>query len=308
MKKGLIFDVQKFSLHDGPGIRTTIFFKGCPLRCKWCHNPESISNLPQLNYDKKKCVLCGTCVKFVKNDGIKINKNNLEVDFRKHDQNFKLVEICPHRAFGIYGKFMEIEELVKDILKDKEYYDNSNGGVTFSGGEALYQIEFISKLGYKLKEKNVKICLDISGFDPNNIIEKTFDFIDLYLLDYKLSVREKEKQKKYLGQKIDIEKTLDLLEKNKKKVILRCPIIPSVNDNLEHFKEISILGEKYSCIKQIDLLPYHNMKKNKFFLPLIKVEEFKIPKSGDKENWERILINLNCKKVKKGEKNVSVEI
>lgn len=246
--KGLVFDIQKFSIHDGPGIRTTVFFKGCSLKCKWCHNPESIFPFKQLNYNEKKCTLCGTCIKYVKNDGIKIENEKLVIDFKKHNNNFELVKICPNSAYSIYGKELGIEELIENILKDKDYYDNSNGGVTFSGGEALNQIDFIEALGKKLKEYGIHICLDFSGFDPNNLLERTFDFVDMYLLDFKL--KNTDNQLKFLGKKLNICDILDKLEIQQKDVYLRCPIIPSVNDTEEHFDEIIKLLDNYLCIKK----------------------------------------------------------
>lgn len=293
--KGLIFDIQKFSIHDGPGIRTTIFFKGCSLRCKWCHNPESIFPYKQLNHDMKKCILCGTCIKYVKNNGIKIENNELIIDFKKHNNNFELIKICPNNAFEIYGKEIEIDELIKIILKDKDYYDNSNGGVTFSGGEALNQIDFIKNLGKKLKEYDIHICLDFSGFDPNNLLEKTFNFTDIYLLDFKL--KNSDKQLQYLEKNLNIDIILDKLEKNKKIVYLRCPIIPSVNDNEEHFNEIIKLLDKYSCIEKVDILPYHNLKKSKRFYPAIIKEDFRIPTNNDKKRWKEFLKKSKKRKI-----------
>ncbi|WP_291255986.1 glycyl-radical enzyme activating protein [Fusobacterium sp.] len=285
-KKGLIFDIQKFSIHDGPGIRTTIFFKGCSLRCAWCHNPESICPQQQLSYNPKKCQLCGTCVKYVNSKGINIKNNQLNIDFSIHNNSFQLVNICPFKAYEILGKEYTSNEIIDIILKDKEYYDNSNGGVTFSGGEALNQIDFICELGHKLKALNINICLDISGYDTNNFIDKTFDFVDIYLLDFKIF--NSKLQKKYINKNFKIDDLLNKFEKNKKKVILRCPIIPNINNTTEHFQKIEEYIIKYSCIKDINLLPYHNLRKNKKFLSFIKIQDFNLFTEEEKTNLKKL--------------------
>lgn len=289
-KKGLVFDIQKFSIHDGPGIRTTIFFKGCSLRCAWCHNPESILPQPQLSYDPKKCQLCETCVKYVNSKGIYINNNQLEIDFSIHNTSFELVNICPFKAYEILGKYYTSEELITIILRDKEYYDNSNGGVTFSGGEALNQIDFIYELGKKLKTLGINICLDISGYDINGFINKTFEFVDTYLLDFKIF--NSKIQENYIKKSFEIDNILDKLEKNNKNVILRCPIIPTVNNTEEHFKKIKEYLSKYSCIKDINLLPYHNLKKNKKYLKFIDIQEFNLFTEEEKKQLKKLEENF----------------
>ena len=285
---GIVFDVQRFSVNDGEGIRTTIFLKGCSLRCKWCHNPESISPKIQLNYNPKKCVLCGKCVKHVNGDGIEIVDGKLKIDFCKHEQNFQLIDVCPYKAYSKYGKEYTVDELVDIVLKDKDYYDNSNGGVTFSGGEAINQIDFVRQLGLKLKNLGIHICLDVSGYDPANNIEKTLDFVDEYLLDYKLT--NKFDYKTYIGKEFNVYKVLDLLKNNNKSVILRCPIIPSVNDTEEHFKAICDISNKYSnIIRYVDILPYHNMVKAYKFRYINDYRKFRVPSEKDKNKWKEIL-------------------
>ncbi len=295
--KGLIFDIQKFSIHDGPGIRTTIFFKGCSLRCAWCHNPESISPQIELNYNSNKCRLCKKCIKYVKEEGIKIENNNLVINFDKHRFNFDLVNVCPYKAFSTYGTEYTLDELVNIVMQDKDYYDNSSGGVTFSGGEAINQIDFLVALGKKLKELGIHLTLDISGFNPKNHIEKTIDFIDLYLIDFKINEKDEEKQKKYLGKKVKPSTTLDLLNKYNKDVYLRCPIIPEVNNNNNHFREIIEYSKTYSNIKEINILPYHNMSKQIKFKEIIQRKNFRIPSEEDILNWKNFF-KLNNKKAK----------
>lgn len=286
-KKGVVFDIQRFSVNDGPGIRTTIFMKGCYLRCPWCHNPESISPKIQLKYNEKKCIACGKCVEYVNGDGIKIINDKLSIDFNKHDQNFELINICPKKAYSIYGKEYSSDEIIEIIMKDIDYYNTSNGGVTFSGGEAINQFEFIKEISTKLKVLGIHICLDISGYDPENRIEKTVDFVDEYLLDYKLT--EKEDYNKYIRREFDFYKVLEILNNHNKSVILRCPIIPNVNDNEVHFKAICNISNNYKNIRYVDILPYHNLIKIFKFKYENKHKKYEVPIYDMKASWKKIL-------------------
>lgn len=286
-RKGIVFDIQRFSVNDGPGIRTTIFMKGCYLRCPWCHNPESISTKLQLKYNPRKCTACGKCVEHVNGDGIKIINDKLSIDFNKHDQNFELVNVCPNNAYEIYGKEYSSDELIEIIIKDIDYYNVSGGGVTFSGGEAINQFEFIKEVSIKLKEIGIHICLDISGYDPENQIEKSIEFIDEYLLDYKLT--EKESYKKNIKREFDFYKVIEVLKNHNKSTILRCPIIPSVNDYEDHFKAICKISNDYENIRYVDILPYHSLTKMYKFKYINKHKKYEVPNKDMKELWKKIL-------------------
>jgi glycyl-radical enzyme activating protein len=286
-RKGIVFDIQRFSVNDGPGIRTTVFLKGCYLRCPWCHNPESISPKIQLRYNSKKCTTCGKCVEYVNGDGIEIINNKLRIDFNKHDQNFELINVCPNKAYETYGKKYSSDELVEIIMKDVDYYNISNGGVTFSGGEAINQFEFIKEVAIKLKKMGIHICLDISGYDPENNIENSVGFVDEYLLDYKLT--KKEDYKIYIKREFDFYSTIEILKRFNKSVILRCPIIPNINDNELHFKAICKISNDYGNIRYVDILPYHNLTKIYEFKYLNKHKKYEVPSNDMKELWKEIL-------------------
>ncbi|MDU1279838.1 MAG: glycyl-radical enzyme activating protein [Clostridium sp.] len=286
-RKGIVFDIQRFSVNDGPGIRTTVFMKGCYLRCPWCHNPESISPKIQLKYNPRNCTVCGKCVEHVNGDGIKIVNDKLSIDFNKHDQNFELINVCPNNAYEIYGKEYSSDELIEIIIKDIDYYNVSGGGVTFSGGEAINQFEFIKEVSIKLKEIGIHICLDISGYDPENQIEKSIEFIDEYLLDYKLT--EKESYKKNIKREFDFYKVIEVLKNHNKSTILRCPIIPSVNDYEDHFKAICKISNDYENIRYVDILPYHSLTKMYKFKYINKHKKYEVPNKDMKELWKKIL-------------------
>ncbi|GBU11226.1 pyruvate formate lyase activating enzyme [Erysipelotrichaceae bacterium] len=262
-KTGIVFDIQRFSVNDGPGIRTTVFLKGCHLRCTWCHNPESISPKVQLNYDAKKCIRCGDCVAHVQGDGLEIIDDELIIDWKKHDENIELVSVCPSKAFGQYGENYTVEEVLDVVMKDEKYYETSGGGITFSGGEALVQAEFVQALAEKSKALGLHTTLDASGFNHGEKMLKILPYIDTILLDYKIT--DASKFARYLGATIDLYPLLNILENQKKQVVLRCPIIPTVNDTSEHLAQISKFTQEYDCIAYTDILAYHNMKKNKQF-------------------------------------------
>lgn len=300
--KGLLFDIQRFSVNDGPGIRTTLFFKGCSLRCPWCHNPESISPKQQLKFDQKKCVLCKKCIEFVNGDGISVENDKLLIDFDKHGSNFSLIDVCPCKAYGIFGTYYTVDEIVDVVLKDREYYENSNGGVTFSGGEAINQIDFLCELGSALKKHNIHLCTDVSGFGRLETFKRTLEFTDIYLLDYKLT--NKSDYKPILAQDFNVDDIIQLFEENNKSVILRCPIIPTVNDSEEHFKAIATYSNKYQCISYVDILPYHNLVKNYKFKYVNKPKRYTVPEEQTKLEWIKWLKKYQAIKIVMENQNI----
>jgi len=295
MNKGLIFDIQRFSVNDGPGIRTTVFFKGCGLRCRWCHNPESIASYVQLSYDPGKCDGCGKCADFVDHQGIEIIDHKAVIDFSIHDRNLDLIPICPNNAFTQLGHEIDEEELVHEVMKDVDYYETSQGGVTFSGGEALNQWPFIERVATLLKEKNIHLTLDVSGNDPGQLISHTIGLIDLYLVDYKLT--ENEKYETYVGRRFDPKVMLDILSKAGKEVILRCVMIPNINDTTAHFKAIADIKSSYPNISRVDILPYHKLRKRQRFNLVNQREFYEDPSHDLKERWKNEIRALGIKNV-----------
>lgn len=290
MIKGLVFDIQRFSVNDGPGIRTTVFFKGCGLRCRWCHNPESIASYVQLSYDSERCNGCGKCVEFANHKGISIVDKKAVVDFSIHDRNLALIEVCPKAAFKSIGEEIDAKHLVVEVLKDSDYYETSNGGVTFSGGEALNQWPFIEQCAKMLKKKNIHLTLDVSGNDPSHLISQTTDLIDLYLVDFKLS--EEDKYETYLGRCFDPLEMLKTLYQTQKPVILRCVLIPGINDTSAHFRAIKETRDAYPNIIRVELLPYHALRKRQQF-HLVNAREFYTTPSNElKDVWKREVIRL----------------
>lgn len=247
---GTVLSIERFSLHDGPGLRTTVFLKGCPLACMWCHNPESQAFKPELLYDNEKCTSCGLCGKVCENQTQK--KPNRENCMACG----KCVAICPQSALEIKGSAMLAQDVMSEVQKDMIYYNYSGGGLTISGGEPLAQFEFTRELLRLAKDKGIHTCIETSGHGPT---EKLLALLpDLFLYDFKES--DDEKHIKYVGAARElIEKNLYALDAAGAKIILRCPIIPTCNARDDHFAAIAKTANALSNIVEINIMPYHPM-------------------------------------------------
>ena len=239
---GVIFNIQKFCINDGPGIRTTVFLKGCPLHCIWCHNPESQKIDKQILFFEHKCTHCGRC-------------KNLTVD----DADF----FCPNGAKEICGKTVSSDEVVTEVMKDAVFYKNSGGGVTLSGGEPLFQLEFAMEILQKCKERGLHTAIETCGFVSKESIRKIAQYTDLFLFDFKEA--DPARHKEYTGvDNAVILENLQLLNALKKDVILRCPIIPGCNDRQAHYDKICQLANTHRSIIGIELEPYHALGEHKY--------------------------------------------
>jgi len=239
--QGIIFDIQRFSVHDGPGIRTTVFMKGCPLRCRWCHNPEGLSAVAQLQFFEEKCIGCGSC---------------------KDRTQLSDAERCPTEALKVCGQDVSEEEIIAEVIKDRVFYAE-DGGVTFSGGECLMQADFVTSVLSRLKEACIHTAIDTSGYAPWESIEKTLPFCDLYLYDIKCI--DKEKHKQYTG--VDntlIKENLKRLSVTDKEIWIRIPVIPDFNNNAEEMTAIAKLVSSLPSVKQVTLMPYHTLGASKY--------------------------------------------
>lgn len=262
MTKGTIFNIQKYSVHDGPGIRTTVFFKGCPLNCWWCHNPESQSLLQEIMYMERRCTICSSCVDICQNGALNFKNGKIEYIRERCILCGDCVSKCLPKARELAGKTVTAEYLMKEIHKDQIFYDESCGGVTFSGGEPLMQMDFLYELLKMCKEEGLHTTLDTSGFSTWESLEKIKDLVDLFLYDIKLM--DSEKHKKYTGVSNDlILKNIISLSENHCRIFARMPIIPGINDDDEN---ICSSGEFLSHlnIEQVNILPYHNIGIDKY--------------------------------------------
>ena len=259
---GIIFDIQKCSVHDGPGIRTTVFLKGCNIRCLWCHNPESFRMHPQVSYERKSCAGCGKCQEICPCDVFQATATGYQLRAENCTGCERCVRVCKTQSLKIFGKEMLAQDVIKEVKKDVKFY-HSSGGVTFSGGEPTLQQDFLLDLLKESKAHNIHTCLETNGIIPSAYLEKINTYVDLYLLDYKATGEDLHKS--LTGNSgTQILRTLEYLEKQQKKVILRCPIIQGLNNKTEHFSAIREIEEKYDNIIQVELMPYHALGKHKW--------------------------------------------
>ena len=260
METGTIFNIQHFSLHDGPGIRTTIFLKGCPLNCLWCHNPESKAVFCELSFSPKLCIGCGACAQacschqFTKQEHSILRKNCTACG--------NCANICPSKALEMIGKTVTVDEVINEALRDSVFYETSQGGITISGGEPLLQFSFTLALLKKAKENGLHTCIETCGFSDFEKLQQLAAYTDLFLYDYKET--DPQRHKAYTGVENHlIVQNLERLNHIGAAIILRCPIIPGYNDREEHFNGIAALANALSQVIEINLEPYHPLGQSK---------------------------------------------
>lgn len=250
-----LFNIQHFSLDDGPGIRTVVFFKGCPLDCAWCHNPESKCGATELFFYDKKCTRCGACEAVCSRGAHTVRGGWHEIDRARCIACGKCADACASGALEVAGRSWAIDEIMADIAKDDVFFADG-GGVTFSGGEPFGQFDALYELLARCKQKNYSTCIETSGFTSAENIKKAAKYTDWFLYDCKET--DADNHVKYVGVRNQlILKNLTLLDDLSANVVLRCPIIPAVNDREEHAQAIAALANSHPCIKKIELMPYH---------------------------------------------------
>ena len=272
MGTATIFDIQRSSYVDGPGIRTTVFFKGCNLRCAWCHNPESQKKEVQMLFYANKCTGCGKC------------KEKCPNALERCDLCGKCALYCPHDAREICGKEYTVEEVLSEVSKDKAFYENSGGGVTFSGGECMVEIDFLTEILKACKENGIHTAVDTAGHVPYDRFEQILPYTDLFLYDVKCL--DNEKHKKFVG--VGNELILANLEKlltSGTHVWVRVPVIPGVNDTEEDMRRIVLLFDSVGWPDKVELLPYHAMGEHKYTALGREAESFAVP---DEEKMARL--------------------
>ena len=254
-KKGCVFDIQRFCLHDGPGIRTTVFLKGCPLKCKWCHNPESWKKYSELFYHASACVGCGECTNVCKTQAHSLNAGRHIFDRTKCIGCFKCADVCPTSALEVTGAEKSVSEVMETVLRDAEFYKN-DGGLTVSGGEPFMQSEFLIELLKAAKVADLHTCVETSGAANIDDMLAAKEYVDIFLYDCKMIPGDKHKE--FIGSDgFKMHENLKTLDKSGAKIILRCPIIPTVNDNKEHFEYISSLAVSLDNLVEVNVQAYH---------------------------------------------------
>lgn len=261
--KGNIFDIKRYAVHDGPGIRTTVFFKGCPLCCSWCQNPEGIEREPQIMYRPERCAeTCFACIPVCDPQALSKKGKNIKIDQEKCDLCGKCEDVCVYEAMEIIGKERTVEEVVEEIEKDRIFYDQSGGGVTISGGEPFMQPEFLEVMLEELRERKIHTAVDTSGFVSPEILEKLYPKVDLFLYDIKMM--DKKKHKQYTGvDNSQILENLKTLSQKEKPVVVRIPLISGVNDDEKNIADLAQFLLSLNLI-QINILPFHKGWEKKY--------------------------------------------
>ena len=262
-----IFEIKRFAVHDGDGIRTTVFFKGCPLRCVWCHNPEGLTSAPQIARYTHKCIGCGECNK---------------TDFT--------VENCLGEARIVYGRNITIDELLPLLLEDKEFYDNSGGGITLSGGECLMQADFCAELLKRLKENDIHTAVDTCGFVSKEALNKVIPFTDIFLYDIKAHDKDIHIKCTGVSNRMILENLL-YLDSLGKSVEIRIPLVPDYNDG--QIEKIAKFLKPLKNISKIRILPYHNLAGSKYeALGMKNTLPTRIPTNEERKNAANIIKNI----------------
>lgn len=259
--KAIITDIKRFAVHDGNGIRTTVFFKGCPLKCVWCHNPEGISPKTQIAYYEHKCINCGMCVNVCENKAHIIADGKHTFDRKLCVACGKCETVCLGDALKIYGKEYSVDELLPFLIEDKDFYDNSDGGVTLSGGECLIHADFCTELLKKLKEKNINTDVDTCGFVPREAFDKVMPYTDTFLYDIKAI--DENVHIKCTGQSNkQILENIKYIDSENKAIEVRIPYVPNYND--EQIRKIAKFMQELKNVKRVKILPYHNYAVSKY--------------------------------------------
>jgi pyruvate formate lyase activating enzyme len=264
---GNIINIERFAVHDGPGIRSTVFLKGCPLRCVWCQNPEGIENKISLWYFEKKCIRCNQCVAACKNNALTAQdvSPHILIDRAKCTNAGRCVEACPTTALCFDGSTVSHEEVMEVLLEDKQFYEQSGGGVTLSGGDPLFQHEFSLEILKTCKSQGIHTAIETCMYGRPEIIERFFKYVDMFIVD--LKIFDSLEHKKYTGVENEIIKAnFELIASKKDEVLVRIPLIPGITATKENIKQIARFVHNTNSGIPIELMNYNSLAENKYRL------------------------------------------
>lgn len=261
--EGVVFDVKKFSIHDGPGIRTTVFFKGCPLSCGWCHNPEGQAEEPELILRPERCIGCGICLDVCEHQAIVLEGDAIVTRRERCTACGACVEICYAEARELVGRQMTVAQVMDEVERDIAFYDQSGGGVTFSGGEPLAQPGFLRALLRACKERGLHTVLDTCGFASWDELDALRRDVDLFLYDLKLMDDARHRDSAGVSNEQILGNLRGLSERDHR-IVLRVPVIPGINYDEENLRHMGAFAAQLPSLERVDLLPYHRIGRDKY--------------------------------------------
>jgi pyruvate formate lyase activating enzyme len=259
---GMIFDIKKYSINDGPGIRTTVFFQGCGLACQWCHNPESQSRLPVLMYRANRCVLCGECVRVCEHQSISIN-GIAATDRSTCEVCGACAKACYNGAREVSGYLASVEQVMSEVLRDTPFFEGSGGGVTFSGGEPLLQHRFLLELLRTCCEHELHTVVDTSGYATWEVLNSILDYVDLFLFDLKMMDDERHIRYTGVSNRLILSNLKQLAEAGSA-IYIRIPLIPGINDDEENLRQSGEFIRTLPNISGVELMGYHDLAAAKY--------------------------------------------
>jgi len=263
--KGLVASIKRFAIHDGPGIRTIVFMKGCPLRCIWCSSPQTQNPYPEIVYYEEKCVGCGACFKVCPEGAIIVDKQGKKwINRVKCNNCGKCAEVCPTGALKVVGQLMTLEEVMAEIDKDKLFYQESGGGVTISGGEPLMQAEFVKEVLCKCYQEDVHTAIETSGFVGWQEFKDVLKHVDLLFCDIKHMNSEEHKKLTGVPNQLILENIRKVDQECDIPVILRFPLVPGINDSEENLVNLAKFITSLKRIDKLEILPYHRLGEHEY--------------------------------------------